>query len=118
MKPSSPGAGAGMVAGGATGAVAGAIVGGPAGAAIGGVAGAITGGATGQVLDPPGEVRTYIRSNRMRPVRLEGSYVVGSTLPETVELRRVPNYDYDYVYVNDRPMLVEPGTRRIVYVYD
>jgi SH3-like domain-containing protein len=116
-RPASPGAGAGAVAGGATGAVAGAIVGGPAGAAIGGAAGLVAGGATGQALDPPAEVRTYVTSHQLRPVRIDGDVVVGSTLPETVVLEPVPDYRYEYVYVNDRPMLVEPGTRRVVYVY-
>ena len=45
-----------------------------------------------------------------------GEVVVGSSLPDTVELREIPDYEYRYVYVNDRPMLVEPGSRRVVYV--
>lgn len=114
----SPGAGAGFVAGGATGAVAGAVVGGPVGAAIGGVGGAIVGGSAGQALDPPARVRTYVSANRMNPVRLQGNYVVGATIPADVELRQVPDYQYEYVYVNDRPMLVEPSSRRVVYVYE
>lgn len=117
-RPSSDGAGAGFVAGGATGAVAGAIVGGPVGAAVGGVGGAIVGASAGTVLDPPAQVRTYVTTNQMRPVYLDGDIVVGSTLPGTVELREVPDYEYRYVYVNDRPMLVEPGSRKIVYVYN
>ena len=52
----------------------------------------------------------------MRPVYLQDNVVVGSSLPDTVELREIPDYDYRYVYVNDRPMLVEPGSRRVVYV--
>ena len=42
--------------------------------------------------------------------------VVGASLPETVELREIPDYEYRYVNVNNQPVLVEPGTRRIVYV--
>jgi len=115
-RPATPGQAAGVVTGGAAGAVTGAIVGGPAGAAIGGVAGVIAGGTTGTVLDPPARVRTYVSSNRMRPVYLDGEVAVGSTLPDTVELREVPDYEYRYVYVNERPVLVEPRSRRIVYV--
>ncbi len=119
IRPSgSPGATAGVVAGGATGAVAGAVVGGPIGAAVGGAAGMVVGGTTGAVIDPPSRVRTYVTSNRYEPVRLQGEYAIGATLPGDVELRSVPDYEYRYVYVNDRPMLVEPGSRRIVYVYD
>ena len=71
---------------------------------------------TGTVLDPPARVRTYVGAHRMRPVYLEDDIAVGSSLPDTVELREIPDYQYRYVYVNDRPMLVEPGSRRVVYV--
>ncbi|NGO49902.1 DUF1236 domain-containing protein [Allomesorhizobium camelthorni] len=114
--PSGDGGAEGAVVGGTTGAVAGAIIGGPVGAAVGGVAGATIGGATGAAAEPPAEVRTFITSNRVEPVFLEGEVVVGASLPETVELREIPNYEYRYVNVNNQPVLVEPGTRRIVYV--
>ncbi|QIA21083.1 DUF1236 domain-containing protein [Mesorhizobium sp. AA22] len=65
---------------------------------------------------PPAEVRTYIETNRVDPVYLEGEVVTGATLPDTVELREIPDYDYRYVYVNGQPALVDPGTRRIMYV--
>ena len=41
---------------------------------------------------------------------------MGASLPETVELREIPDYEYRYVYVNGQPVLVEPSSRRIVYV--
>lgn len=107
---------AGGVAGAATGAVAGAIVGGPIGAAIGGIAGAATGSIAGSVVNPPDTVRTYVREHRADPIYLDGEVVVGATLPENVEVRRIPDYEYEYVYVNQVPVLVEPSTRRIVYV--
>lgn len=107
--------GTGAVAGGATGAVAGAIIGGPVGAAIGGAAGAVAGGAIDTVT-PPQEVVTYVRENRVDPVYLEGEVVVGAGLPETVEVREIPDYEYRYVYVNGQPVLVEPDSRRIVHV--
>ncbi len=105
------------MAGGVTGAVAGAIVAGPAGALVGGVAGTVAGGATGTIIDPPAPVRDYVVQNEFEPVYLDGEVVVGAGLPETVELREIPDYEYRYVYVNGQPALVEPGTRRIVYVY-
>lgn len=105
--------GTGAVAGGATGAVAGAIIGGPIGA--GGAAGAVAGGAIDTVT-PPQEVVTYVRENRVDPVYLEGEVVVGAGLPETVEVREIPDYEYRYVYVNGQPVLVEPDSRRIVHV--
>lgn len=112
----SGGAAAGSTMGAVGGAVAGALVGGPIGAVIGGVAGAAAGGVTGSVIDPPSQVRTYVMDNRHDPVYLEGEVVVGAGVPETVELREVPEYEYRYVYVNGQPVLVEPETRRIVYI--
>ena len=52
----------------------------------------------------------------MDPVYLEGEVVVGATLPETVELREIPDYEYRYVYVNGVPVLVEAETRQIVRI--
>lgn len=106
----------GGLAGGTAGAIAGAIVGGPIGAAVGGIAGAAGGGAAGDILDPQPEVRTYIEQNPVEPVYLEGEVVVGASLPETVEVYEVPEYEYRYVYVNGQPVLVEPDTREIVYI--
>lgn len=105
----------GAVAGGAvTGAVTGALIGGPIGAAVGAVAGGAVGAAV--VEPPPEEVRTYVTTNAGEPVYLDGEVVVGASLPDTVTLREVPNYEYRYVYLNGQPVLVEPQSRRIVYV--
>jgi len=106
--------GAATVGTAAGGAVAGAVVGGPIGAVVGGLSGAVAGSA---IDDPPPEVRTYVTTHEVDPVYLEGEVVVGAGLPETVELRPVPDYDYRYVYVNRQPVLVDPATRRIVYIY-
>ena len=106
----------GALAGAATGAVAGALIGGPIGAAVGGVAGAVAGGTMEDAIDPPKEVVTYVEENRAEPVYLEGEVVRGAGIPETVELRPIPDYEYRYVYVNRQPVLVEPESRRIVYV--
>lgn len=107
---------AGAIVGGTTGAIGGAIIGGPVGALVGGVGGATIGGTVGEVAEPPDRVRTYVTSNRVDPVYLDGEVVVGATLPETVTVREIPDYEYRYVNVNGQPVLVEPGSRRIVYV--
>lgn len=94
-----------------------------AGAAVTGAAnvvGSILGGVgnlAAAAITPPGHVRTYVTDNRYDPVLLEGEVVVGAQLPDVVELRPVPDYEYQYAYVNGVPVLVEPGTRRIVHVY-
>ena len=110
----------GVATGAASGAVVGALVGGPIGAAVGGVIGATTGGiggaAAGGIIDPPSEVRTYVTTNQVQPVYLDGEVVVGAALPPTVQLAPIPEYEYQYVYVNGQPVLVEPASRQIVYV--
>jgi hypothetical protein len=80
------------------------------------VAGGAIGGTAAAAIDPPDQVRTYITSNPVDPVYLEGEVVVGAGIPEAVQLREIPDYEYRYVYVNRQPVLVEPGSRRIVYV--
>lgn len=106
----------GAAAGAVTGAVAGALIGGPPGAAIGAVAGGAIGGTAAAAIDPPQQVRTYVTSNPVDPVYLEGEVVVGAGIPETVQLREIPDYEYRYVYINRQPVIVEPSSRRIVYV--
>jgi uncharacterized protein YraI len=86
------------------------------GVVTGAVVGTISGGAAATVIDPPERIRTYVTANEFEPVYLDGEVVVGAGLPETVTLREIPDYEYRYSYVNGQPVLVEPGTRRIVYV--
>lgn len=83
---------------------------------IDGTTGAIVAGEAMPAIEPPGEVRTYVTDHRIEPVYLDGEVVVGAGLPETVELTEIPDYEYRYVYVNGQPVLVEPSTRRVVYV--
>lgn len=99
----------------ATGAVAGEVVGSIIGGTVGAVTGAI-GGAIEGFTPPPPPVRAYVVENRVEPVYLEGEVVAGAGLPPAVGLQPIPDYDYEYAYVNGVPVLVEPGTRRIVYV--
>ncbi len=73
--------------------------------------------ATQYVVNPPATVRTYVVEHPAQPVYLNGEVVVGAGLPHGVTLQRVPDYDYDYAYVNRVPVLVQPQTRRIVYIY-
>ncbi len=68
-------------------------------------------------ITPPEEVRTYIDDNPVDAVQLRGDLAVGATIPQSVEVHRIPDYQYSYVEVNHQPVLVDPGTRRIVYVY-
>ena len=66
---------------------------------------------------PPATVQTYVTQNPVTPVYLNGEVVQGVGLPQDVVLTPVPNYEYSYAYVNGVPVLVEPGTRRVTYIY-
>jgi hypothetical protein len=108
----------GAAAGAATGAVGGAIVGGPVGAAVGGVTGAIVGGIAG---DQQPRFREYVVTQRPPSFRYESEVAVGAVLPPSgVTYYEVPpEYNvrgFRYTVVNDTPVLVDPGTRRVVQV--
>lgn len=99
-------------AGAATGAVAGAVVGGPVGAVIG----AVIGMGAGAAITPEERVTTYVRTNPVEPIYLDGEVVVGAGIPETVVLSEVPDSDYYYAYINGVPVLVEREQRRVVHI--
>lgn len=108
----------GAAAGAATGAVGGAIVGGPIGAAVGGVTGAIVGGLAG---DAQPRFQQYVVTQNVPSYRYQDEVRVGAVLPSSgVQFYEVPaEYgvtQYRYTVVNDTPVLVDPGTRRIVQV--
>lgn len=95
----------------AVGEAAGNVIG-ALGQAVGGVVGGVA-----DAITPDPDVVTYVRTNPVDPVYLEGEVVVGAGVPDAVTLREVPASEYRYAYINDQPVLVDPATRRIVYVY-
>ncbi|MFE1600412.1 DUF1236 domain-containing protein [Methylobacterium sp. ID0610] len=120
-----PGAQAqGLVRGAEEGAAAGRATGGPVGEIVGGAIGAATGTINGILgIDTRPRFRSYVVREH-RPSYSFGEEVrVGTVLPtEGVTTYEVPaEYGatgYRYTIVNDRPVLVEPGSRRIVEVID
>jgi len=68
-------------------------------------------------LTPPPTVREYVVGHPVQPVYLNGEVVAGAGLPAQVTLAPVPGYQYQYAYVNGVPVLVEPQTRQVTYVY-
>jgi uncharacterized protein YraI len=68
-------------------------------------------------VTPPPAVGSYVTANAAPSFTYPGEIVVGAALPQTVVLNNVPDYRYQYVYVNDTAVLVDPLTRRIVYVF-
>ena len=101
-------------AGAANGARAGGDVAGPVGAIVGGTVGA----AVGAGLEIPNAVISSIPRDEPSVVVHE-RVVVGEPLPDTVVLRPVPRYtEYRYAVVNDRRVIVDPRTRRVVRVIE
>jgi uncharacterized protein YraI len=68
-------------------------------------------------IAPPPAVQTYVVQHHVTPVYLNGEVVEGVGLPADVALAPVPDYEYQYAYVNGVPVLVEPSTRRVRYIY-
>jgi hypothetical protein len=100
--------------GAADGAAAGGQIGGPVGAMVGGTVRA----AVGAGLEIPNAVFSAVPRGEPS-VTIRERVVVGEPLPETVVLRPVPSYgEYRYAIVNDRRVIVEPRTRRIVKIID
>ena len=103
----------------ATGAVNGARAGGAVAGPIGEVVGGTVGAAVGAGLEIPNAVITSIQGERVPSVTVRERVVVGEPLPSTVELRPVSNYtQYRYAIVNDRRVIVEPRTRKIIKIID
>jgi hypothetical protein len=103
----------------ATGAVNGARTGGEVAGPVGEIVGGTVGAAVGAGLEIPNAVITSVQGERAPSVTVRERVVVGEPLPSTVELRTVPSHtEYSYAVVNDRRVIVEPRTRRIVKIID
>ncbi|AZO00126.1 DUF1236 domain-containing protein [Mesorhizobium sp. M9A.F.Ca.ET.002.03.1.2] len=64
-------------------------------------------------------IRQYVEKQPLASVKIPGVELnIGSTLPDTVELYEVPDVEYRYVVVDDRTVIVDPGTRRIVKIIE
>jgi hypothetical protein len=109
------------VPGGATaGAIGGLIVGGPVGAVVGGVAGAVVGGIADE--NRP-QFREYVVTQRRPSYAYKGDVRVGVELPSSgVTYYEAPaEYgvrNYRYTRVNDRIVLVDPSTHRVVQIIE
>jgi Protein of unknown function (DUF1236) len=102
------------------GAVGGAIVGGPVGAVVGGVGGAIVGGIADDRRDG---FNTYVVKEKRTSYKYDHDVVIGAELPSSgVTYYSVPaEYgvkNYRYTVINDRTVLVDPNTHKIVQVIE
>jgi Protein of unknown function (DUF1236) len=97
---------------------------GPVGAIVGGTIGGVVGGVAGVLgVDARPRFHRYVVEEHRPSYRYEGDVRAGAVLPESgVTYYDVPpEYgvrDYRYTVINDRPVLVDPRTRRIVEVVE
>lgn len=126
----------GTVNGAANGAEQGEEVGGPVGGIVGGAVGAGVGAATGAVgtaagivggilgVDERPRFREYVVREHVPSYRYAQPLRAGVILPrEGVTYREVPpeyraKPGYRYTVVNERPVLVDPATRRVVEIIE
>ena len=80
------------------------------------VVGGVIGGAVGAKAAPDPTVVTYVKTNPVDPIYLDGEVVVGSGIPDTVMLAPVPESTYEYAYLNGVPVLVDTKDRKAVYI--
>jgi len=114
----------GTVRGAQDGAAVGDRAAGPVGAVVGGAVGAAVGTVGGilGVEDRP-RFREYVVHERLPSYRYSDDLRVGVVLPESgVTYYDVPaDYHvtgYRYTYVNDRAVLVDPRTRRVIQIIE
>jgi Protein of unknown function (DUF1236) len=97
---------------------------GPVGAVVGGVIGGVVGGVNGVLgVDQRPRFRSYVVEQRRPSYQYNEDVRVGAVLPEAgVTYYDVPpEYgvrDYRYTVVNNRTVLVDPRTHRIVEVVE
>ena len=97
---------------------------GPVGAVVGGVIGGVVGGVAGVLgVDERPRFRSYVVEQRRPSYQYREDVRVGAVLPdEGVTYYEVPQEygvrDYRYTVVNNRTVLVDPRTHRIVQVID
>jgi hypothetical protein len=114
----------GTVRGAQEGAEAGSRAAGPPGAVVGGAMGAVTGTVGGILgVDDRPRFREYVVREKRPSYRYQEQVRVGTVLPESgVSYYDVPEEyhvsGYRYAIVNDRPVLVEPRSRRVVDVIE
>src|ERR1700676_753374 len=97
---------------------------GPLGAVVGGVIGGVVGGVSGVLgVDERPRFRSYVVEQRRPSYQYREDVRIGAVLPEegVTYYDMPPEYgvrEYRYTVVNDRTVLVDPRTHRIVEVVE
>ncbi len=70
------------------------------------------------------DVREWVVKNKPRAYRFKAPVVIGGAVPGEVETSTVPKewgpdlQTYHYVYADNRVYLLDPTSRRVVYIID
>jgi hypothetical protein len=84
-----------------------------------GVPGAIIGGTVGAAVELPGDILGFVTGHPRRYDRVRDEVIVGRPLPREVHVYEIPRHrDYAYAYVNERRVIIEPRTRRVVRIVE
>ncbi|MBE1711006.1 MULTISPECIES: DUF1236 domain-containing protein [Mesorhizobium] len=73
------------------------------------------------VIQPEQEtvIKEYVKKQPLASVKLPGVELnVGTALPDTVELHEVPNVKYRYTVIDNRTVIVDPGTHKVVKIIE
>jgi hypothetical protein len=73
------------------------------------------------VIQPQDEtvIKEYVHKQPLASVKVPGVELnIGTALPDTVELHDVPNVKYRYTVIDNRTVVVDPSTRKIIKVYN
>ena len=77
---------------------------------------------TGKIVASPGflvedRAVAYVKAHPTTSITFSGQLAPGAKLKSGVKITAVPDADgYGYIYLNDRPALVDTGTRTVVWV--
>ena len=64
------------------------------------------------------DVQTWVMQQPTESVTVDQDVTVGSVLPESVQVVQVPKYKkYRFAVVNNKRVLVDSGSRKVVAVY-
>ena len=71
------------------------------------------------VVTVPSEVETYVVKEKTPSVMVQDEVIVGSELPRAIVIHKVPKFDaFSYAVVNNRRVIVDAKTRRIVKIIE
>lgn len=64
-------------------------------------------------------IREYVHKKPLASVKLPGVELnIGTALPDTVELHEVPNVKYRYTVIDNRTVIVDPDTHKVIKIID